>query len=60
MCYKVTYLVESVIVFGGDEKFKEELGLVTLGGVVRRIWHSTRQEALLVGKHELLYLLRVL
>jgi hypothetical protein len=57
MCH---YLVESVIVFGSDEKFKEEFGLVALGGVVGRIWHPTRQEALLVGKHELLYLFRIL
>lgn len=56
-CY---YLVEGVIVFGRDQKFEEELRLVALAGVVGRIWHPTWQEALLVGKHELLYLFRVL
>ena len=54
------YLVESVIVIGVVEQIENKLRLVALGGVVRRVWHSTRQKALLVGRQELLYHLRVL
>jgi len=54
------YLVEGVIVIGVVEQIEQKLGLVALGCVVGRVWHSTRQETLLVGRYELLYHLRVL
>jgi hypothetical protein len=54
------YLVEGVIVIGVVEQIEEKLGLIALGCVVGRVWHSTRQQTFLVGHQELLYHLRVL